>query len=169
MSVGNCSNTRLLEILALEWDEIELALLSGSCLISITHRNWKYSLNEASVDLNRIWTAVSTRASRHNDQPFHTGFPGRTPTPTLLTRSILRSRDACSRRMRMRMKPKRKLAFYSHTRVPKTVSLKLSGKGNPMLRSKLDARVHRRDDFVQRSRRTPCLPWRHARTGPSGL
>jgi predicted nuclease of predicted toxin-antitoxin system len=33
VSVGNCSNTRLLEILALEWDEIELALSSGSRLI----------------------------------------------------------------------------------------------------------------------------------------
>jgi predicted nuclease of predicted toxin-antitoxin system len=37
VSVGNCSNTRLLEILALEWNEIELALSSGSRLISITH------------------------------------------------------------------------------------------------------------------------------------
>jgi len=36
VSTGNCSNTQLLEILAIEWDEIERALLSGSRLISIT-------------------------------------------------------------------------------------------------------------------------------------
>lgn len=36
VAVGNCSNTRLFEVLALEWDDIERALLSGSRLISIT-------------------------------------------------------------------------------------------------------------------------------------
>ena len=36
ISVGNCSNARLLEIFANEWDEIERALSSGSRLISIT-------------------------------------------------------------------------------------------------------------------------------------
>ena len=38
VSVGNCSNARLLEILAIEWDEIERSLLSGSRLISITQQ-----------------------------------------------------------------------------------------------------------------------------------
>jgi predicted nuclease of predicted toxin-antitoxin system len=36
VEVGNCSNTRLFELLASEWDHIEQALLSGSRLISIT-------------------------------------------------------------------------------------------------------------------------------------
>ena len=36
VSTGNCSNTRLLEILAIEWGEIERALSSGSRLISVT-------------------------------------------------------------------------------------------------------------------------------------
>jgi predicted nuclease of predicted toxin-antitoxin system len=36
IAVGNCSNTRLFEVLAHEWDEIERALVSGSRLISIT-------------------------------------------------------------------------------------------------------------------------------------
>jgi predicted nuclease of predicted toxin-antitoxin system len=36
VGVGNCSNTRLFEVLAHEWDEIERALASGSRLISIT-------------------------------------------------------------------------------------------------------------------------------------
>ena len=35
-AVGNCSNTRLFEVLAHEWDDIERALVSGSRLISIT-------------------------------------------------------------------------------------------------------------------------------------
>lgn len=38
VSVGNCSNARLVEILAIEWNEIERALLSGSRLISITQQ-----------------------------------------------------------------------------------------------------------------------------------
>ena len=36
VAVGNCSNTRLFEVLAHEWDDIERALVSGSRLISIT-------------------------------------------------------------------------------------------------------------------------------------
>jgi len=36
VAVGNCSNTRLFEMLAHEWDDIERALVSGSRLISIT-------------------------------------------------------------------------------------------------------------------------------------
>jgi predicted nuclease of predicted toxin-antitoxin system len=35
VAVGNCSNTRLFEMLAHEWDDIEQVLLSGSRLISI--------------------------------------------------------------------------------------------------------------------------------------
>jgi predicted nuclease of predicted toxin-antitoxin system len=34
-AVGNCSNTRLFEILASEWTDIEAALFAGSRLISI--------------------------------------------------------------------------------------------------------------------------------------
>ena len=36
IAVGNCSNTRLFEVLAHEWADIERALVSGSKLISIT-------------------------------------------------------------------------------------------------------------------------------------
>ena len=36
VAVGNCSNTRLLDVLAQEWNDIEQALISGSRLISIT-------------------------------------------------------------------------------------------------------------------------------------
>jgi len=36
VAVGNCSNTRLLEVLEHEWAGIERALISGSRLISIT-------------------------------------------------------------------------------------------------------------------------------------
>ena len=36
VAVGNCSNTRLFEVLTHEWDDIERALVSGSRLISIT-------------------------------------------------------------------------------------------------------------------------------------
>jgi predicted nuclease of predicted toxin-antitoxin system len=36
VALGNCSNTRLFEVLADEWADIEGALLSGSRLISIT-------------------------------------------------------------------------------------------------------------------------------------
>jgi predicted nuclease of predicted toxin-antitoxin system len=36
VAVGNCSNTRLFDLLASEWSDIERALLSGSKLISIT-------------------------------------------------------------------------------------------------------------------------------------
>jgi len=36
VAVGNCSNTRLFEVLAHEWADIERALISGSRLISIT-------------------------------------------------------------------------------------------------------------------------------------
>jgi predicted nuclease of predicted toxin-antitoxin system len=36
VSVGNCSNARLLEIIAIEWDEIERALLFGSRLIALS-------------------------------------------------------------------------------------------------------------------------------------
>jgi predicted nuclease of predicted toxin-antitoxin system len=36
VAVGNCSNTRLFEVLAHEWDDIERPLVSGSRLISIT-------------------------------------------------------------------------------------------------------------------------------------
>ena len=36
VAVGNCSNTRLFDVLASEWDDIEQALVSGSRLISIT-------------------------------------------------------------------------------------------------------------------------------------
>src|SRR5262245_13243504 len=38
ISVGNCSNVRLLEILAIEWNEIERAPSSGSRLISIAQK-----------------------------------------------------------------------------------------------------------------------------------
>ena len=34
-AVGNCSNTRLFEVLDHEWDDIERALASGSRLVSI--------------------------------------------------------------------------------------------------------------------------------------
>jgi predicted nuclease of predicted toxin-antitoxin system len=37
LAVGNCSNTRLFEILASEWIDIEAALSAGSRLISINH------------------------------------------------------------------------------------------------------------------------------------
>jgi predicted nuclease of predicted toxin-antitoxin system len=36
VAVGNCSNTRLFEVLAHEWADIERALVAGSRLISIT-------------------------------------------------------------------------------------------------------------------------------------
>lgn len=36
VSVGNCSNARLFQIFASEWDNIERALSSGSRLIAIT-------------------------------------------------------------------------------------------------------------------------------------
>jgi predicted nuclease of predicted toxin-antitoxin system len=36
VALGNCSNTRLFEVLSDEWTDIERALLSGSRLISIT-------------------------------------------------------------------------------------------------------------------------------------
>ena len=36
VAVGNCSNTRLFEVLDHEWGDIERALASGSRLISIT-------------------------------------------------------------------------------------------------------------------------------------
>ena len=35
VAVGNCSNTRLFDMLASDWDEIEQALVSGSRLISV--------------------------------------------------------------------------------------------------------------------------------------
>ncbi len=36
IAVGNCSNARLFELLQSQWSEIEIALLSGSTLISMT-------------------------------------------------------------------------------------------------------------------------------------
>jgi predicted nuclease of predicted toxin-antitoxin system len=36
VAVGNCSNDRLFDVLASEWNNVEQALLSGSRLISIT-------------------------------------------------------------------------------------------------------------------------------------
>jgi len=36
IDVGNCSNARLLDLIQSQWSEIEIALASGSKLISIT-------------------------------------------------------------------------------------------------------------------------------------
>ena len=36
VAVGNCSNTRLFDVLVSEWDDIERALVAGSRLVSIT-------------------------------------------------------------------------------------------------------------------------------------